>query len=92
MKKSSKSESIVKEYVRRIPDEDLSTIVERSVQPVCGDRADVSLIFQKDKEIDKWLCQSGGAFEWFDRVDLIEEQAVVELNRRQKIKESKDKK
>lgn len=84
MKKSPKNDSIVKEYVRRISDADLALIVERLTEPVCGDRADVSLIFQKDKDLDRWLSQSKGAFDWFDKVDLIEEIAIQELNKRQK--------
>ena len=90
MKKTAKQDSsIVKEYARRLSDEDLNMIIERSVQPVRGDRADISLLFQKDKEVDKWLCQAKGAFDWFDRVEMIEEAASAEITRRQKSREKK---
>lgn len=94
MKKSprSKTESVVKEYVRHLSDEDLDVLVEKLTQPVCGDRADVSVMFQKDKDLDKWLCQAKGAFEWFDKVDLIENQAVSEQEKRYSSKEKKKKK
>lgn len=93
MKKSpkSKTDSVVKEYVRRLSDEDLDLMIQKLTQPVCGDRADVSLMFQKDKELDKWLCQAKGAFEWFDKVDLIENQAIQEQERRFSSKEKKKK-
>jgi hypothetical protein len=92
MKKAPKqNETIVKEYVRRLSDDELNFIIERATQPVCGDRADISTLFEKDKEIDRWLSQSGGAFEWFDRVDLIETHAIAEQNKRQK-SEGKEKK
>lgn len=87
MKKATKQDSVVKEYVRRVSDEDLSMIVERLSEPVKGDRADVSLLFEKDKDLDKWLCQSKNAFDWFDRVDQIQNLAVSELTRRQKVKD-----
>jgi hypothetical protein len=88
MKKAPKQTAVVKEYVRRLSDDDLNMVVERLTQPICGDRADVSLIFEKDKEIDKWLCQAKGAEEWFDRVDSIQDQAVAELDKRKKNNES----
>lgn len=88
MKKNSKQDSIVvKEYLRRLSDEDLGLILDRLTQPVSGDRADVSFLFAKDKDIDKWLSQAKSAFEWFDKVDMIQDQGEAELGRRQKTKE-----
>jgi hypothetical protein len=90
MKKNSKQDSlIVKEYLRRLSDDELDLIVERLTQPVSGDRADVSYLFAKDKEIDKWLMQAKSAFDWFDKVDLIQDQSEIEKNKRQKSKEKK---
>lgn len=88
IKKDAKKDcsSMVKEYVQRISTEDLSFIVERLDQPLCGDRSDVALMFQKDKEIDKWLVQSAGAEDWFNRVDSIQEAAIIEMSKRQLIK------
>jgi len=88
MKKNSKQDSaVVKEYLRRLSDDDLGLIVDRLTQPVSGDRADVSFLFAKDKDIDKWLSQAKSAFEWFDKVDMIQDQGEAELARRQKNKE-----
>lgn len=89
MKKSPKDSNVVKEYVRRLSDDDLNLVVDRLTQPICGDRADVSLMFEKDKDLDKWLCQCKGANDWFDKVDLIQDISVLELSRRQKPKEKK---
>lgn len=80
MKKDS---SIIKEYVNSLSDEDLTLIVERLTQPVCGDRADVSLFFQKSENIDKMLSRCKNAIEWFDKVDLIQDTAEAELKKRQ---------
>jgi hypothetical protein len=75
--------SIIKEYVSSLSDEDLTLIFERLTQPVCGDRADVSLFFQKSENIDKMLSRCHSATEWFDKVDLIQDAAEVELKKRQ---------
>lgn len=88
MKKGSKKDSvIVKEYVGRLSDEELEVIVERLTQPVCGDRADVSVLFSKDNDIDKWLSQAKSAFEWFDKVDMIQASAETEFDKRKKTKD-----
>jgi hypothetical protein len=87
--KPQKNVSVVKEYVHRLFDDELNLIVDRLTQPVCGDRADVSLLFEKDKELDRWLCQAKGAFEWFDKIDIIEDYAVSEQSRRQKSNQKK---
>jgi len=87
--KPQKNVSVVKEYVHRLFDDELNLIVDRLTQPVCGDRADVSLLFEKDKDLDRWLCQAKGAFEWFDKIDIIEDYAVAEQSRRQKSNQKK---
>jgi hypothetical protein len=85
-KDTKKDGSLVKEYIQKISTEDLSFIVERLDQPLCGDRSDVALVFQKDKELDRWLMQSSGSEDWFNRVDFIQEAAIIEMSKRQLIK------
>lgn len=79
---------LIKEYIANLSDDELGLIVERLTQPVCGDRADVSIIFQKNESIDKMLSRCKNANEWFDKVDMIQDQAELEMNKRQ----SKEKK
>jgi|688.fasta_scaffold168091_4 hypothetical protein len=87
MKKSVKKDgSVVKEYVQKISNEDLTFILERLDQPLLGDRADVSLVFQKDEDLDKWLSKTKSADEWFDKLDIIQEAAIMEMSRRQGVK------
>ena len=87
MKRSVKRDSsIVKEYVQRISNEDLFFILEKLDQPICGDRAEICSVFEKDKDIDRWLLQSKGAEDWFDKVDSIQESAIMEISRRQVVK------
>ncbi len=79
MKKDS---VIVREYCSRVSDEELSSLVDKLTRPVNGDTCDVSFIFQKDKEIDRWLCQAKSADEWFTKVDMIQDASSYEQKRR----------
>lgn len=91
MKSSSKVSSnrkeisIVKEYLNKLSDDDIMFMIQRIEQPCCGELASISSMFEKDYEIDKWLCQSKSAQDWFDRIDLIVNMASVELNKRQNL-------
>lgn len=87
MKKSGKRDLlVVKEYVQKISNEDLNYIAERLDQPLCGDRADLALFFQKDQDLDKWLYKSKSAEDWFDKLDTIQEFAIIEISKRQTVK------
>lgn len=88
MKKDS---VIVKEYCARVSDDELNCLVDKLTKPVCGDTADVSYFFEKDKEIDKWLCQAKSADDWFDKVDMIQDASVSEQKRRENRKILKSK-
>lgn len=88
MKKAVKKESnlVVKEYVQKISNDDLNYILERLDQPMYGDRADLALFFEKDLDLDKWLSKSKSAEDWFDKLDIVQESAIMELSKRQMIK------
>lgn len=81
MKKDS---VIVKEYCSRLSDEELNCVVDKLTSPICGDTADVSFIFEKDKEIDGWLSQAKSANDWFDKVDMIQDTSVLEKKKRER--------
>jgi hypothetical protein len=87
MKKVGKKDSLaIKEYVQKISNEDLNYILERLDQPICGDRADLASIFEKDQDLDRWLYKSKSAEDWFDKLDIIQEVAIMEMSKRQTIK------
>ncbi len=51
-----KPDTLVREFVRRISDEDLRFLNTRFRQLLEGDRAQIANILSQDKEIDKWLA------------------------------------
>lgn len=77
-----KPETLVNEYVRRLSDDDLRQISTKLSQHVAGDRAECALIFERDREVNRWLQSASGADDWFDMVDSIGEAASDELDRR----------
>ncbi len=79
MKKDS---VIVREYCSRVSDDELSSLVDKLTRPIGGDTSDVSFIFEKDKEIDRWLCQARSADDWFSKVDMIQDASSYEQKRR----------
>lgn len=77
-----KPETLVNEYVRRLSDDDLRHIAMKLSQRVAGDRADCALIFERDREVNRWLQSANGADDWFEMVDTIGVAASDELDRR----------
>ena len=77
----------VKEYVRRLSEDDLRKVATKLAYKVAGDRSECALIFERDKDINRWLCSATGADDWFDMVEVIEEAAQEEQARRSENKE-----
>jgi len=80
-KKLGKSEVSL---ISRLSDEDLNTVLSLSPQEFSGDSEAVSLVFQRDREIDRWLAQSKDYEEFFSRVDGLIEASIVEAEARSK--------
>jgi hypothetical protein len=77
-----KAEVIVKEYVKRISDEDLSFLGVRFKQNLCGDGVEIANKLAEDFEIDDWLSTSCSGEEWFEMIDLIADYVKSEYSRR----------
>lgn len=85
MKKLSKSElTLIKNYCGRITDEELAQLASLLPQSVAGDRSAACALFQRDKEMDKWLSHVASAEDWFERVDAVGEFAFMEIEARSK--------
>jgi len=80
--------SSVKEYVQNLSDSDLNHLVQKSIQKLGGDYADMAYSFQRNREVDDWLRGAKSAEDWFDMVDLIGETAGRELKYRDESKVS----
>ena len=77
-----KADAVVKEYVKRISDDDLSFLGIRFKQNLIGDKVEIALKLAEDEEIDRWLASSASSDEWFEMVDAIGECVKSEYNRR----------
>lgn len=77
-----KYESLLKEYARKLSDDDLGWLYIRFKQNLCGDRADIANFLSRDNSIDRWLTVASPD-EWFDRVEQIGEAVKAEKNRRE---------
>lgn len=83
--KLSKSEiNLIKNYCSRASDEDLSVIASSLPQAVIGDRAAACEIFQKDKEMDRWLTLAANVTDFFSKIDSVGDFAILELQARAK--------
>lgn len=87
-----KAENFLKEYVRRLSDEDLRNLSNRFVQNLCGDKAEISEILSKNSEVDKWLRSASGSSEFFDMLDEVEKLVLVEDKHRSEQAEKKEEK
>jgi len=79
--------SLIKNYCKRLSDEDLEKISDLLPQKVAGDRAIACELLGKDKEVDKWLSLSVGADDFFLCIDSIGEFAIIEKEEREKKRE-----
>jgi hypothetical protein len=86
-----KPEVMLKEYVGRLSDDDLSYLNMRLSQKLCGDLSDGLNILQKNSEVDKWLCTAASAQQFFEMVDIIADYVDKESKRRVVPREKKDK-
>ena len=77
-----KADAVVKEYVKRISDDELAFLGIRFKQSLCGDKSEIALKLAEDEEVDKWLSSSTSSVEWFEMVDAIGECVKSEYNRR----------
>ncbi len=74
----------IKEYTRRLSDDDLYFITIRLTQRVGADVAEVVEFLQRNQEVDYWLLGSKDANDFFDMIDAIDNIIQNEFKRREK--------
>lgn len=62
----------LKEYAKKLNDEDLKFLSTRFNQRIGSDLSDIVEFTQKSPEIDKWLMTAESAGDFFDMLDQIE--------------------
>ncbi len=77
-----KPENMVREYVRRMSDEDLKFVNSRLNQRLSSDLAEVLQYFSRANEMDRWLASAKEATELYDMIDMIQSFVEKESSRR----------
>jgi hypothetical protein len=75
-------ENVLREYVRRLPEEDVRHLGSLFSQSLGGDKAELADLLSKERSIDNWLTSADGSKEWFDMVALVGEFVKKEVARR----------
>lgn len=65
-----KPEILLKEYVRRLNESDLSNLHKWYGYSQSGGKAEIVNSFSNDREMDKWLSSAASANELFDMIDF----------------------
>jgi len=73
---------VLKEYFKKLTDEQLNFLRVRFRQRLCGDLSDIAVELAKDPDVDAWLKESTSADEWFQMVDRLGVCVDREVNRR----------
>lgn len=74
----------IKEYARKLSDDDLRFIHMRLSQRIGADVAEAVEFMQRNADINYWLDTSKSANEFFDMIDAIDNATQNEVKRREK--------
>lgn len=61
----------LKEYCKRLSEDDFRYLHQRSTQKLFGDTADVLNFLSKTKELDKWLSSAASCSDLYEMLDLF---------------------
>ena len=62
---------VLREYVKKLTNEQLEFLRIRFRQRLCGDMSDIAVELAKDPDVDAWLQESANADEWFNMMDKV---------------------
>jgi len=72
----------LKEYLKKLNDDDLKYLGARLSQRLGGDMAEAVDLMQKNQEVDHWLRSAGDSDEFFDMMDLVDDLVQQETRKR----------
>lgn len=84
-----KSNDFLKEYSRRLNDEDLKYLHTRLTFQLGGDLGDVVEFAQENEDVDKWMSSASTSNEIYDMIDQLGYFVGQEVKRRIAFYESK---
>jgi len=68
-----RTDTIIREYSKKLSDDNLLEINAKLSQNLCGDLASLAYIFSQDKAVDYMLSTASSSDEWYNLVDLLGE-------------------
>lgn len=77
-----KPDTILREYIRRLSDDNVRSLSLQLSQKLQNDRAHAAATLSRDREVDRWLGSAEGADEWFDMMDVVQSFVEQEHHRR----------
>lgn len=72
----------VRDYVRRLNDDDIKFLSSRLSNRLGGDLGEAFDLIQCNQDMDRWLSSADNADDFFDMVDIIDNQIQQEVKRR----------
>lgn len=82
IKVTNKYHDILRDYVKKLGDEDLKWINIRLSQRVGSDVAEVLQFVEKHPDMDRWLSLASTASDFFDMVDQVDQCVQQEVKKR----------
>lgn len=68
-----KTDTILKEYTKKLSDDILLELNAKISQNLCGDMASVADILSQDKAVDYMLSTASSSDEWYSLIDMLAE-------------------
>ncbi len=72
----------LKEYVRRLNDDDLKYIGIRLANRLGGDLGEAAEVVQRNPEMDRWLSAANSADDFFTMIDQVDLSVQLEAKKR----------
>jgi len=87
--KGNRFSDTIKEYVRKLTDDDLRFLHMRLSQRIGSDLAEAIDLLQRNAEVDHWLSLSKSATDFYDMIDAVDVAVQNEVKRRFTLYEAK---
>lgn len=79
-----KAEVLVKEYVGKLTEEQVTFLYSRLTQRYANDMSEALEMVSKTNDMDRWLCSATSAAEFYEMLDKLEQQLQKEVAKRDK--------
>lgn len=77
-----KPDSLLKDYAKKLSNDDLDYLDDRFKQRLCGDYADIASFLSHHKHVDNWLGSAADYGDYFNMIDVIGETVSKEIQSR----------